>query len=64
MMFVLSWIVLAISTGVAIGTLSIVLCLLGAAIIVGSMKILWKHRKMGDSWEQEGKPNPHPVVCK
>jgi hypothetical protein len=26
------------------------------------MKILWKHRKMGDSWEQEGKPNPNPVV--
>jgi hypothetical protein len=26
------------------------------------MKILWKHRKMGDSWEQEGRPNPKPVV--
>lgn len=26
------------------------------------MKILWKHRKMGDSWEQEGRPNPNPVV--
>jgi hypothetical protein len=64
MMFVLSWIVLAISTGVAIGTLSIVLCLLGAVTIVGSMKVLWKYRKMGDSWEQEGRPNPNPVVCK
>jgi hypothetical protein len=26
------------------------------------MKILWKHRKMGDSWEQLGRPNPNPVV--
>jgi hypothetical protein len=30
--------------------------------IVASMEILWKHRKMGDSWEQEGRPNPNPVV--
>lgn len=34
----------------------------GAASIIASMKILWKHRKMGDTWEQEGKPNPNPVV--
>jgi uncharacterized membrane protein YhdT len=64
MMFVLSWMVLAISTGVANGTLALAFCLLGAITIIGSMKILWKHRKMGDSWEQEGKPNPNPVVCK
>jgi hypothetical protein len=64
MMFVLSWMVLAIGTGVANGTLALAFCLLGAITIIGSMKILWKHRKMGDSWEQEGKPNPNPVVCK
>ncbi len=27
-----------------------------------SMRILWKYRKMGDSWEKEGRPNPNPVV--
>jgi hypothetical protein len=26
------------------------------------MKILWKHRKMGDTWEQQGRPNPNPLV--
>lgn len=34
----------------------------GMVCIIASMKILWKFRKMGDSWEQEGKPNPNPVV--
>ena len=37
---------------------------LDAITIIGSMQILWKHRKMGDSWEQGGKPNPNPVVYK
>ena len=34
----------------------------GAISIIASMKVLWKFRKMGDSWEQHGIPNPNPVV--
>ena len=30
--------------------------------IVMSMKVLWKFRKMGDTWEKDGRPNPKPVV--
>ena len=62
--FVLSWIGLTIVSGFSAnaGTPSFVFCALGMVCIVASMKILWKHRKMGDTWEQEGKPNPHPVV--
>lgn len=26
------------------------------------MNILWSNQKMGDTWEQEGKPNPNPHV--
>jgi hypothetical protein len=26
------------------------------------MKVLWKFRKMGDTWEQHGIPNPNPIV--
>eukprot|EP00040_Diaphanoeca_grandis_P040140 m.261364 g.261364 ORF g.261364 m.261364 type:complete len:444 (+) comp42017_c0_seq1:349-1680(+) len=71
LMFVLSWIGLSIfSSYIESGTdwsfrngnLSIALCLIGAFTIIASMKILWKHRKMGDDWEQHAKPNPNPVV--
>jgi hypothetical protein len=34
----------------------------GAISIIASMKVLWKFRKMGDTWEQHGVPNPNPVV--
>lgn len=62
--FVLSWLGLTVSTGLstAQGGLSFALCGMGAVSIIASMKILWKNRKMGDTWEQEGRPNPNPVV--
>lgn len=62
--FLLSWVGLTVASGFSAGggAVSFALGGAGALSIVASMKILWKHRKMGDSWEQEGKPNPHPVV--
>lgn len=63
MMFAASWLVLTVSTYLGTNqTSTIVFCLIGMISIIASMKILWKFRKMGDSWEQEGKPNPNPVV--
>lgn len=62
--FVSSWVALTVASGLSTGNgaLSFVPCALGAVSIIASMKILWKNRKMGDTWEQEGKPNPSPVV--
>jgi len=66
--FVLSWILLSVFSSLKEdGSLRndgicLALCLLGAFSIILSMKILWKFRKMGDTWEQDGKPNPNPVV--
>ena len=34
----------------------------GMLTIIVSMMLLWKYRKMGTSWEEEGVPNPNPVV--
>lgn len=62
MLFVASWVLLTALSGSEFGVLSYILRAIGAASIVASMKILWKHRKMGDWWEQEGRPNPNPVV--
>ena len=68
LLFVSSWLVLSISTGLDSelhlrnGGLSIACCLAGAVLIIASMKILWANRKMGDTWEQKGEPNPDFVV--
>jgi len=64
MLFMLSWIGLTIASGFSTGngTLSFIFGGIGAMCIILSMKILWKHRKMGDTWEKEGKPNPNPIV--
>ena len=64
MAFVLCWVGLTAASGysVDIGATTFVLGGVGAVFIIMSMKILWKHRKMGDSWEREGRPNPKPVV--
>ncbi|MFT7625755.1 MAG: hypothetical protein ACI9WU_004946, partial [Myxococcota bacterium] len=64
MAFGLSWVGLTIASGLSagLGAVSFAFCGAGVVSIVASMKILWEHRKMGDSWEQEGKPNPRPVV--
>lgn len=62
-LFLTSWIVLTVVSGW--GQLSKVQALfrtLGMVCIIASMKVLWKYRKMGDTWESEGKPNPNPVV--
>lgn len=62
--FVLSWLGLTVSTTYSTGTgaATAIPCALGAVSIIASMKILWKYRKMGDSWEQDAKPNPDAVV--
>jgi hypothetical protein len=61
--FVSSWLLLTIFSGWSeLSTVHAVFRALGAVCIIASMKILWKFRKMGDTWEQEGKPNPNPVV--
>ena len=64
MLFVLSWLGLTVTSGLStdIGSYSFILGGLGAVSIIASMKLLWKYRKMGDSWEQDGKPNPNPIV--
>jgi len=64
MVFMLSWVGLTVSTGLAsqLGATTFIFCGLGFMCIIASMRILWKFRKMGDSWEQEAKPNPNPVV--
>jgi hypothetical protein len=61
--FVSSWILLTVSTIQSSATAyAVYLNPAGMVCIIASMKILWKFRKMGDSWEQSGKPNPNPVV--
>ena len=64
MAFMLSWVGLTVSTGLVseLGTLTYIFCGLGFIMIIMSMQILWRFRKMGDSWEQEGRPNPNPIV--
>merc|ERR1712176_1366456 len=68
LLFVSVWMVLAVCTGLdeqwkpRNGGLSIAFAVLGAQLIIVSMKVLRMHRKMGDSWEQEGKENPTPRV--
>jgi len=39
-----------------------ILCMLGPITIILSQKILFSSRKMGTAWEQDGKPNFHPIV--
>jgi len=62
--FVLSWLGLTVSSTLSTGNgaAAAIPCALGAISIIASMKILWKFRKMGDSWEADAKPNPDPVV--
>ena len=62
MSFLILWILLTIVSGTLNGKVAMVCCPIGMISIITSMKILWKNRKMGDTWEQEGKPNPNPVV--
>lgn len=61
--FLASWIVLVLVTGWAeLTSIHMLFRAVGAICIIASMKVLWKYRKMGDSWEQQGEPNPNPVV--
>lgn len=64
MLFVLSWVGLTVASGFSAntGAPSFILGGVGAMFIIMSMKVLWKFRKMGDTWEKEGKPNPNPIV--
>lgn len=64
MMFVLSWVGLTVVSGFSAntGASSFIFSGVGAVCIIMSMKLLWKYRKMGDSWEEKGQPNPNPVV--
>jgi len=64
--FVLTWMALSVVTSLNASDgststlrssgLPLVLCVLGAVSIIASMKILWGHRKMGDTWEATGRP--------
>jgi|GEM_PF-3124816 len=64
MMFMLLWIGLTVASGFSAdtGIAAFVIGGVGAISIIVSMKLLWKYRKMGDTWEQEGRPNPNPIV--
>lgn len=62
MLFLVLWIMLTVATAAANEMVAMVCCPIGMISIITSMKVLWKNRKMGDSWEQDGKPNPNPVV--
>jgi len=62
MAFLVLWIALSVATMKNNGMVAMVCCPIGMVSIISSMKILWKNRKMGDSWEQDGRPNPNPVV--
>jgi len=62
MSFLILWILLTIVSGMLNGKVAMICCPIGMISIITSMKILWKNRKMGDTWEQEGRPNPNPVV--
>ena len=62
MSFVITWIILTCATVQSNPQVSPLYCPFGMISIIASMKILRKHRKMGDSWEQDGVPNPNPVV--
>ena len=62
MSFLILWILLTIVSSSLNGKVAMVCCPIGMISIITSMKILWKNRKMGDTWEQEGRPNPNPVV--
>ena len=62
MMFVSTWIVLTVDTYYTTNQIeTLIFCIIGMISIIVSMKVLWKYCKMGDSWEQEGRPNrPFP----
>ena len=62
MAFLVLWLVLSVVTSINNGKVAMACCPIGMVSIISSMKILWKNRKMGDYWEQEGRPNPNPVV--
>lgn len=57
------WIGLTVTLGLGkLGIAQIVARAVGAFFILASARILWKFRKMGESWENRGEPNPDPVV--
>lgn len=64
MLFLGFWVALAVLTGVEAEnrTPTFIFSAVGMVSIVVSMMFLWKHRKMGTSWEETGKPNPNPAV--
>ena len=64
MMFAGGWIALAVFSAIAAsgGASSYVFSGLGVLSILISMQLLWKFRKMGNSWEQDARPNPNPIV--
>jgi hypothetical protein len=62
LLFLGSWLLLTVLGGPEGEPVLMAFRGLGAISIIGSMKVLWKFRKMGDTWEQNGVPNPNPVV--
>ena len=62
LLFVASWLLLTALGGPEGEHILLALRAVGAIMIIASMKVLWKYRKMGDSWERDGVPNSNPVV--
>lgn len=62
LMFVASWLLLTALGGPEDEPILLALRAVGAIMIIASMKVLWKYRKMGDTWERDGVPNSNPVV--
>lgn len=62
LLFLASWLLLTLVGSDAEPGLLMGLRAMGAVTIIASMKVLWKFRKMGDTWEKQGIPNPNPVV--
>jgi hypothetical protein len=62
MAFVAGWAALTYGTTQANKDVSPAFCITGMISIIASMKILWKNRKMGDSWEQEGTLNSYHLL--
>ena len=63
-LFALFWVLLTVftSTDSEAPGIAWVFAIAGMLSIMIAMMLLWKYRKMGTSWEEEGVPNPNPVV--
>lgn len=63
-LFAMFWLLLSIFTSIEDDAPGAVwaFAIAGMLSIIMAMMMLWKYRKMGTSWEEDGVPNPNPVV--